>query len=110
MLPQPSASPGRDAAALGTSSAPSRFPCDTGASPAGTVLGTGSSKHSPHGGGPRGESFGHCLKKCGPTPGLGVGESLVAAEGKGMFVRLVMEEENPKHFPGVLGAGKENLE
>lgn len=40
---------------------------------------------------------------------LGVGESSVDAEGKGMFVRLVMEEENPKHFPGVLGAGK-NLE
>lgn len=40
---------------------------------------------------------------------LGVGESSVDAEGKGVFVRLVMEEENPKHFPGVLGAGK-NLE
>lgn len=41
---------------------------------------------------------------------LGVGESSVDAEGKGVFVRLAMEEENPKHFPGVLGAGKENLE
>lgn len=51
-FPQPSASPGRDAAALGTSSAPSRFPCDPDASPAGAVLGTGSSKHSPHGGVP----------------------------------------------------------
>lgn len=40
---------------------------------------------------------------------LGVGESSVDAEGKGVFVRLAMEEENPKHFPGVLGAGK-NLE
>lgn len=40
---------------------------------------------------------------------LGVGESLTDAGGKGMFLRLVVEEENSKRFPGALGAGKENL-